>query len=475
MEAIMPRLAITKRLAISMVLIQTAFSYSALAYCQHAKLSASDANADDRLGISVAIDGSIAVIGAYQNDSNGPNSGAAYVYELSGTDWIEKQKLTPSDGAANDNFGRSVAVEADTIVVGSYLDDVNNKPDSGSAYVFSCSGGLWSQQQKLTALDAAPGDRFGFSVSVDNNTIVVGAYGDEVETGAAYVFTKIGPTWTQQQKLTTYDPCTGDRFGYSIAIDNNTVIVGAYRDRHSEHSYAGSAYVFTFDGQSWIQDAVLHASDPNDNDYFGYSVALDGSSAIIGAYECDINGVSEVGASYVFDKTDTGWIQRQKIFNTINPHTNDDFGKSVAIEGNTVLVGCPNYYFDDKPAGAVFEFVRSGDSWIQQNLLTADDANAGDEFGISVAMSGRRLIAGAPYSDDNGLSSGSAYIFEQFTADLDHDCDVDFADFALFAPCWRTIAGQSGYDPVCDFSIPPDTLINLLDLDVLCDNWLAGN
>jgi len=150
-----------KYLAIPLVLFQMCLSCSALANCVQTRLLASDANADDRLGVSVAVDGNTVVVGAYRNDSNGTDSGAAYVYELSGSDWIEKQKLTPSDGAADDNFGRFVAIEGNTIVVGSHLDD-NPGQDSGSAYVFVCSGDFWSQQQKLVALDSAAATGLAF-------------------------------------------------------------------------------------------------------------------------------------------------------------------------------------------------------------------------------------------------------------------------------------------------------------------------
>jgi hypothetical protein len=444
-------------------LFLTCFNNPTSAACEQFKLSASDANTDDRFGVSVAIEGNIAVIGAYRADSNGLDSGAAYVFELSDAGWIEKQ-MTPSDVSAGDNFGRSVAVEANTIVVGSHLHD-DPCQDSGSVYVFTRSANDWSQQQKLTASDAVLGDKFGFSVSIDNNTIVIGAYGDANYTGSAYVFFRAGPAWSFQQKLTASDPNQLNYFGYSVAIDANTIIVGAYNSNPSSIPYAGSAYIFTRSGQLWSQQAVLRASDPFEGDHFGYSVAIDADLAVVGAYECDINGVTDVGAAYVFDRTDTGWIQQQKLFNTVNPNADDDFGRAVAIEGDTVLIGCPNYHFDDEKTGAVFEFTRSGGSWIQQSLLVADDANAGDEFGFSVALSGRRLIAGAHYSGDN---VGSAYVFTRPVADLDRNCAVDFADFADLGGSWLQ------NNPLRDIAPPPtgDGIVDIYDLALLCYNWL---
>ena len=175
--------------------ISVFFACRTFAHDETAKLFPSDANASDSFGISVAIDGNIAIVGAYLNDSRGTDCGAAYVYEFSGSQWIQKQKLVPSDGSAGDKFGRSVAIEGNTIVVGSYYDD-----NKGSAYVFSRLGGVWIQRQKIVAPDTATGDKFGCSVAIDNNTIVVGAYGDDSYAGSASVFVLADPNWVFQQK-----------------------------------------------------------------------------------------------------------------------------------------------------------------------------------------------------------------------------------------------------------------------------------
>ena len=459
-----------KMSAVLGLLLSSPFTCLAFAHCEPIKLLGSDTTADDRFGVSVAIDGNIAVIGAYLNDSNGPNCGTAYVYELSGSRWFERRKLTPSDASPGDQFGRSVAVYGNTIVVGSYLADTN-KTDTGAAYVFTRSGDVWTQYQKLTASDANTGDKFGGSVSISNDTIVVGAYGDDEYRGSAYVFTRTASVWSEQQKLTASDACQNDNFGCSVAIDANTIIVGAYNHDHPGYQDAGSVYVYERQGTTWTQQDILHASDSSEAARFGYSVALDGNWAVIGAYECDINGVSDTGAAYVFAKADANWIEQQKLFDANNPNIGDDFGRSVAIEGDTILAGCPYYVLDGNQTGAVFEFVRSDSTWVQQDRLTAPDANKDDGFGSSVSLSAGRLIVGSPYDDDAGLDSGSAYIFgNAVAADFDADCDVDFFDFAVLADSWLQ------NDPLRDIAPPPagDGIVDIKDLAVLCDNWLAG-
>jgi hypothetical protein len=455
----------TRYLIVSAFLLQIMFSRAALAHLETAKLFSPDANAGDNFGISVAIDGNTAVVGAYQNDSNGSDCGAAYVYELSGSQWLKRQKLTALDGYPGDQFGRSVAIEGNTIVVGSYYGD-SNEPNTGSAYVFSRLGGVWTQQQKLVAPDATPNDRFGCSVAIDNNTIVIGAYRDDNFTGSAYVFTRTGPSWVFQQKITASDAQSGDNFGYSVAIDNNTIIIGAPNWR----TPIGSAYVFTRSEQFWSQQAVLWASDPAYRGHFGFSVALDGNSVVVGAYEGDIDGTSRAGVAYIFAKIDANWVEQQKLFDVNDPCGGDDFGWSVAIKNDTILAGCPYDFTDGNKTGSVFEFVRTGSTWVQSDRLTAGDADANDEFGKSVALAGRHIVIGATYNFNDGNSTGSAYIFDDFPGDLDADSGVDFNDFAVLAGYWR----QNNH--LADIAPAPagDGIVDIKDLAVLCDNWLAG-
>jgi hypothetical protein len=447
-----------------LVLLLFPYNNSVFAHCPQIKLSPSDANTNDRFGVSVAVDGNFAVIGAYQNDSNGIDAGAAYVFEHTGSTWLQRQKLTASDAFAGAQFGRSVAIEANTIAVGSIL--ANN---TGSAYIFTRSAGVWSQQAKLTAPDAASGDYFGCSVALSNNTVVIGAYGDDSDTGSAYVFVRSGSTWAFEHKLTASNPHQNDRFGNSVAIDTNAVLVGSYFSSPFEIRSAGSVYYFTRTAGAWSQQAVLTASDPNEYNYFGCSVALDANIAVIGAYECDINGIADAGAAYVFSKSTSGWVQQQKLFDTIDPCDGEDFGRSVAIEANAIFVGCSNNRVDGNQTGSVFEFVRTGQFWTQNQTFSAEDSNDGDNFGFSAAVSGRNLIVGAHFNANNGASSGAAYAFNNTSADFDGDCDVDFADFALLGGAWRQ------NNPSRDIAPPPagDGIVDIYDLAVLCNDWLA--
>jgi len=190
-------------------------------------LTASDGATNDLFGFSVAVDGDTAVVGAYDDEVTFPNQGSAYVFIRSGSTWTQQGKLTASDGAALDSFGTSVAIFGDSIVVGT-------SGNPGSAYVFTRSGGTWTEQQKLTASDGAAGDYFAYSVAISGDTVVAGASYDDIgansEQGSAYVFTRSGSTWTEQQKLTASDGAAGDFFGYSVAIAGDTIVVAASDD-----------------------------------------------------------------------------------------------------------------------------------------------------------------------------------------------------------------------------------------------------
>ena len=404
---------------------------------QVAKLIADDGAVADYFGYSVAYSDGIAVVGAYNDDDKGSNSGSAYVFEMSdssdATSWTQKAKLTAKDGAASDYFGHSVAISDGTIVVGAHLDD-DEGSNSGSAYVFeksdSSDATSWTKVKKLLADDGAKEDSFGTSVAISDGTIVVGAYQHDWKvsnSGSAYVFemsdSSDATSWTQKAKLTAKDGAASDYFGHSVAISDGTIVVGAHLD-DDEGSNSGSAYVFeksdSSDATSWTQTAKLTAKDGAMYDcWFGFSVAISDGTIVVGAKKDGDNdrGWSS-GSAYVFEKSDssdaTSWTEAAKLLAN-DPAQMDYFGCSVAISDGTIVVGA--YADDDKGSGSgsayVFEKSDSSDatSWTQVEKLTADDGAWAASFGYDrgVAISDGTLVVGA-YKDIN--RRGSAYVFE---------------------------------------------------------------
>ena len=277
---------------------------------QTAKLTADDAAGGDYFGVSVAIMGHFAIIGAYGGDDDGINSGSAYVFELDVDtgDWIQRAKLTANDGAAYDYFGMSVAIDGTVAVIGADRDD-DNGSDSGSVYIFELDAdtGDWTQTAKLVADDGAAGDRFGKSVAISENHVIVGAHLSDdngSNSGSAYIFEKDQDTntWKQTAKLLATDGSEDDNFGCSVAMSENVAIIGANKD-DDKGSNSGSAYVFELENGVWEERGKLTASDGAADDSFGYSVSIEGSTAVVGSPEDD-DKASLSGSAYVFELSD---------------------------------------------------------------------------------------------------------------------------------------------------------------------------
>jgi len=377
---------------------------------QEAKLTASDAAAGDAFGFNVAIDGETAVVGAPNDDTAGTDAGSAYVFVRSGTSWSQQAELTASDAATDDSFGNFVAISGETLVVTAGGDD-DAGTDSGSAYVFVRSGTSWSQQAKLTASDAAAGDQFGFFAGISGESVVVGAAFDDTaagtNAGSIYVFVRSGTSWSQQQKLTASDAAAGDAFGWAGTIGGETVVVGAPGD----NTGAGSAYVFVRSGTSWSQQAKLTASDAAALDNFGRdAIGISDDTVVVGSPFDDTGAGTNTGSAYVFVRSGTSWTQQAKL-TASDAAANDLFGLSVGISGDTVVASALNDDDGGTNSGSAYVFTRSGTSWSQQQKLTASDAAAGDSFGFSISISGSTVVVGAVNDDDGGTSSGSAYVF----------------------------------------------------------------
>ncbi len=389
--------------ALAVVVLLATGHVARAGFFEFQNLLASDGASGDAFGYSVALCGDYGIVGAI-GDAPG---GAAYVFNWTGTTWTQQAKLTASDAAVGDYFGHSVGISGDTAIVGASGDESR----TGAAYVFTGSGGSWTQQAKLTASDAAADDEFGYSVGISGDYAIVGGRGNDdagSASGSAYVFNRSDTAWSQQAKLIASDAALADYFGHSVGISGDYAIVGAYADDDAG-SLSGSAYVFDRSDTAWSQQAKLTASDAAAGDFFGRSVGISGDYAIVGAERNDDAGDSS-GSAYVFNRSGTAWSQQGKL-TAADAAAGDYFGQSVGISGDYAIVGA--YGNDDagSGSGSAYVFNRSGSAWSEQAKLTASDAAVDDRFGEAVGIWGERAIVGATSNDDLGHGSGSAYVY----------------------------------------------------------------
>lgn len=384
-----------------------------------AKLVADGSEPESSFAFAVGLDGDTAVFGAYSASTPaGGGAGAAYVFTRTGTAWNQQAKLIASDGMAGDSFGDAIAVSGDTVIVGVPGSDVpSGYTQAGAAYVFVRSGTTWSEQQKLNVTVTNWADTLGRSVAIEGDTAIVGATGTNtaagLNTGAAYVFTRTGPVWTQQAMLVASDGASSDAFGQSVSVSGDIAVVGSpYASVGAP--FTGAAYVFVRNGASWHEQAKLTASDAATHDVFGYSVALSGTTALIGAYHDDTIHGTAAGSAYVFTREGTTWTEQANLVPSTGG-SNFSFGFSVAVSGETALVGSRNANAGDLAgAGAAHVFVRNGTTWSEQQSLDPGDGQLYGIFGCAVALSGDRALVGAPLTNSSaGTRSGSGYIFNR--------------------------------------------------------------
>ena len=391
------------------------YTGSGATWTQQARLEASDGENFDSFGV-VAMSAETVLVGAPRDriQSNG-NQGSAYVFTRSGTSWSQQAQLNSGLGASDEEFGYSVALFGDTALVGVSRDDVGTKVDQGSTYAFTRVGSVWILQAQLTADDGATDDRFGFSVALSDDTALIGSYLDDVngviDQGSAYVFTRSGNTWTQQAKLTSDDSDNLELFGYAVAISGDTALVGARGDTVAGINQ-GTAYVFTQSATNWSLQTKLVAANGLRLDFFGVSVALAGNTALIGASGAGIGANLGQGAAYVFVRSGSTWSQQAQL-SAPDGAAFDAFGTSVALFGDTAVIGAIG---DDVGAnadqGSAYVFSRLESAWNQQAKLAAADGSANDRFGTSVAISGDTAIVGAPLDSVGATTSqGSAHVF----------------------------------------------------------------
>lgn len=384
------------------------------------KLSDGETASEDQFGVSVAISGNFAISGAQQDDDIALNAGAAYIFERSGSLWLQRAKLTTEDAQAGDLFGNAVAMSGETVLIGA--PGVNDAgPEAGAVYVFVRDAEAWIQQAKLIGADIGMFDQFGTAVAIHENTAIIGAYGKDengIDTGAVYVFVRNGISWVQQAKLTHQGAVSGDLFGFSVAVYGDDALIGAHLSDAAGPD-SGVAYLFTRNGGTWTQALSLLPNDIGIGDQFGYAVDLTKGGAIVGAPMED-RAVEDMGAAYVFVKTQDSWVQQAKL-EANEGQGGDEFGIAVAMHEDTAIVGA---WKDDHPivgledrtqqttnAGSAYAFLRDGLSWVQKRQIVASGISRSDLFGASVAIRGAFAVVGAAGSDSAGDNSGSAFVY----------------------------------------------------------------
>ncbi len=394
-------------------------------------------------GSGVAVSGSTMVVGAPYDNSG---IGAAYVYTGSGASWTQEATLTPSDGAANDDFGYSVAIGGGEIVVGSPCHSISANSCTGAAYVFTGSGSSWHQVAEMNDPGQATEDTFGLPVAIASKSILVGALGENAYAGSVFVFTLQGA-----KKATISDPANtaNDVFGSSIAVSGDRMLVGAPGTNGSK----GAAYYFTEVRGGWVEKATLTASNGEGcsstcmepvgyiyGDYFGDSVAIGNRAIAVGApyasYPTPAPDSVGSGAAYVFTGSGSNWTQNSELSDPTEDAANaasppgcngfsmpcnamDEFGYQVAVVGTTVVAAAPfdTQGYPNNATGAAFILPKSGGTWPTSNPIkvVTSDGVPGDELGWqpgSLIDIGKNIFAIASPSASGGAFNGSLYFFE---------------------------------------------------------------
>jgi hypothetical protein len=432
------------------------------------KILGSDIAAVDYFGWSSALRGDLAIVGAPHEIFGGPGPGAAYIYRFDGTLWIQEQKLTPSDGADTDQFGFSVAIDGNVAIVGAARKNGAGN-DAGAAYIFRFNGSAWIQEQKLTHPAPAAIDWFGQSVAIEGNVAAIGVPRDEDtgnDRGAVFVYRFDGVTWNQEQKLKASDNANDDWFGHTIAISGNALLIGSLLDDQGGPAFdAGSAYVFRDNGSTWVEEAKLNNPDGSQSDWFSYGLAISGDVAVVDSRFEDHNGVLNSGAAYVFRFNGAAWTMEKKL-TASDAIENDEYGFSVGVDGDNIIVGAKFSNVGIADTGAAYTYHHDGADWIGEQKYLASDGVDEDNFGWSVAISGPHAIVGAINENQAGPAAGAAYALNLTACgcptDITGDAVTDGADLGLLLANW----GGTG-----DGDLNNDGTVDGADLGLLLSSW----
>lgn len=327
----------------------------------------------------------------------------------------KQQKLLPHDSKAEDHFGYSVAIDGTTALVGAHKVDAKNIQNSGAAYVYSLGNTGWQQQAKLIANPAYADDTLGGTVALKNHMAMLGVMRRDdkgEDAGAVFAFEREANSWSQKQVLTAIDAKAGDAFGQSIALTARFLVIGAPRS-DTPHKDSGSAYVYVREKDTWRFQAKLTAKDGAASDLFGISVAIDGDTVLIGA---DLNDeqAEKAGAVYAYVFDGKQWNHQAKLMAKDGANT-DIFGVRVALFGDTALISARRDDLEGvgADAGSAYIFERTKDKWTQTQKLVAPDGKADDRFARGVALNKETALISAMHHDAIGNNAGALYVFKK--------------------------------------------------------------
>ncbi|KAJ5070340.1 hypothetical protein M0811_11006 [Anaeramoeba ignava] len=374
--------------------------------------------ADDRYGHSSAISDSFFIVGAcYSKVGSKIEQGKVYVFQKEEGIWDFQTTIIAPDGNEGDRFGKSVAISEDYIVIGAYHANESGNVQSGKVYIYNRSGDSWVFQKSIIASDATDNSNFGSSVSISGQTIVVGASHSNIgllpSVGKSYIFGFDGSTWIERKILVASDGTANANFGSSVSISGNYTIIGADGAASEDNPYQGKSYLFVYNGEDWIQEQILVASDGSADCHFGTSLSMSSDYIVIGAPGVRVGDKPNQGQAYVFEKIADEWVET-KILKASDGGQQSFFGGSVSVSHNFIAVGA---YGSDVEmhgeAGKAYVFKFNQTAWIEDSILIASDAFDNDNFGSSIAISGNFLVVGSDHANEGtNLNVGKLYIFE---------------------------------------------------------------
>ncbi|MEM7247314.1 MAG: thrombospondin type 3 repeat-containing protein [Acidobacteriota bacterium] len=418
-------------------------------WTQKAKILAPEGEPGALFGTSVAIAGDSIVIGASGNDTT-----SVFVANDEGVQ--DGATLESSHDLVGTGFGYSVGASNDLLVVGAPFDDESGAA-SGSAFIYEREDGSWIERARLTAPDPQPGQRFGAAVAAGGDTIVVGAIGDDTfgtDAGAVHVFQRSESFgWEHVVTLGELDATAGDLFGFSVDTDGLGIIVGLPFDDDRATNAGASVLYERHPTDGWLdvtrERFTADAAAPHDR--FGRSVSIDGDTVVVGADMAD-GLFRDAGAALVFERHPTdGWLEVSR-FESSDPHEAELFGQSVSVHGTSIAIGARSDLDGRSEAGSASLFERHPtDGWLEVTRIGASDGMANDDFGSAVSIGDGRLVVGARHADPDGDRSGAAYYFVIEVVDLDGDGTDDFFDNCPDLPnSSQADADEDGVGDDCD-------------------------